>query len=109
MNTWLRVGAKCVCINRTWELRTTGGPSLWRRLRLLFRRHPRFNEVVIIADVCAELCGSIGAIKLRGFGEVFYRANLFRPLVSLEDDVALFTSMRHGVDLSAEHIDELAR
>lgn len=100
MNTWVRVGAKCVCVNKlgwvSWDKSTVElGPVFNEQCSISAVRH--HAECGLVIDLAGYQAGSD------------YLASCFRPLVSLEDDVALFTSMRPGIDLIAERLDEFTR
>lgn len=103
MNTWLRVGAKCVCVL------PSGSGAWYHNDAIQPSPGPKNREECVIAQVGFDPTEG-PTIDLVGYpAHSDYAARYFRPLVSLDDDVALFASMRPGTNLIAEHLDGLAR
>lgn len=90
--TWLSVGAKCVCVL------PFGGGMWWDKNTAQTMLGPKNREECVITQVGFDPAEG-PTIDLVGYpAHSDYAARYFRPLVSLDDDVALFAPLRSATD-----------
>lgn len=101
MSSWARPGVKCVCVHTgAWKLveeRDHHGPYG-------IDSHPSENEVCTIEYVRRRRSGVL-AFGIEGYHGNEYGARWFRPLVTQEDDVAMFTHLLKPHDVDARVLD----
>lgn len=109
MNSWVRIGAKCVYV-------ASAGPSIDMRGVVSI---PVKGEIVTIrnvgffeSEVCVLLAEHVNQLVITtdGLMERWFFIRNFRPLIPIADDIALFTEIAKlsKLDQLATTLSELA-
>ena len=80
--SWVRIGAKCVCIDDAWrDIFDTGSPGPF----------PQKDEVFTIAGTISFDGEYFLVVAETHVASDYYAVSAFRPLTPLESDVQLFS------------------
>lgn len=89
--TWAKVGMACQCISDFWDSRGGGGPSKGGRYTIV---GVYLNPANLVTLHFAECYGWLDENSGKVFG---WSVKNFRPIVSQEDDIAVFKSIADQV------------